>query len=278
MVGPSTAWAISCKIVSSFAPPRSRSSMRIRGRDELPKNVQPAAVARELGETQQPAFALDCHVVVFGHRAVSLSPVSVAAGVNSPLANGAFLVCPTQLRQELLFPHDRTTALPARLAVEVFASLADSEPAGHLFLACLRGTGGNVPSGGGGEVGGLLEQRHALRILTSDTVKVCFLELMCVSETAVAAAITASTYPGLRLGATAWSLAREMLFMAGRRLVRKLRSRLSLRLSYDLVAPQDRCAHGNATTVLPPAPGMGTARKKLSETSSISVFHVPSPL
>jgi hypothetical protein len=43
IVGPSTAWASSCRIVSSRWPPRSRSSIRMRGRAELSKKVQPAA-------------------------------------------------------------------------------------------------------------------------------------------------------------------------------------------------------------------------------------------
>ena len=44
-----------------------------------------ARVATQSRETKQPSFALDCHVVVFGHRA-SLSPVSVGQASTRSLA------------------------------------------------------------------------------------------------------------------------------------------------------------------------------------------------
>jgi len=74
--------------------------------------------------------------------------------VNSPLADRAFLVRPTQLRHEPLLPHDRAAALPARLAVEVLAALADGESAGDLLFARLGHPGGDVASGRCGEVAG----------------------------------------------------------------------------------------------------------------------------
>ena len=76
-----------------------------------------------------------------------------------PLAHGARLIGPTQLRYELPLSHHGATALAARSAVEVLARLADGEPLGNLLVGGAGHPGGQVLGGRGGEVGGFLGER-----------------------------------------------------------------------------------------------------------------------